>query len=89
MNFREETMATTAENIWEERSGGFTAFVDRWIYVFMAALFVVTVLVGFIPDSSRMLANVEAGARPPLPPILHVFPLAACRGQANERHRLQ
>jgi hypothetical protein len=68
-------MATTAKDVWAERSGGFTAFADRWIYVFMAALFVVTVLVGFIPDSSRMLANVEAGARPPLPPILHVHAL--------------
>lgn len=67
-------MATTAEDTIGERSnvGGFTAFADRWIYVFMAALFIATVLVGFIPDSNRMLANVAAGARPPLPPILHV-----------------
>lgn len=66
-------MATIAENIIVPRSeGGFTAFANRWIYVFMAALFMVTILVGFIPDSNRMLANVAAGARPPLPPVLHV-----------------
>ncbi len=28
-----------------------TAIIDRWIYVFMAGLFVVTTLAGFIPDS--------------------------------------
>lgn len=66
-------MATAADDIGLERSGsGFTAFADRWIYVFMAGLFIVTVFAGFIPDSSRMLANVAAGARPPLPWILHV-----------------
>ncbi len=52
--------------------GGTTAFVDRWIFVFTAALFFVVVLVGFIPDSIRMVAMVNAGAAPPLPPILHV-----------------
>jgi hypothetical protein len=66
-------MATTADDIASTSGGGgFTAFADRWIYVFMAGLFIATVLVGFIPDSNRMLANVAAGARPPLPPILHV-----------------
>lgn len=66
-------MATTADDIAVETSGGgFTALADRWIYVFMAVLFIATVLVGFIPDSNRMLADVAAGARPPLPPILHV-----------------
>jgi len=47
-------------------------FIDRWIYVIMAALFVVIVLVGFIPDSFRQIALVEAGRRPPFPPIMHV-----------------
>jgi len=66
-------MATAAGNIAIERSGGgVTAFIDRWIYVFMAVLFIATVLAGFIPDASRMLANVAAGNRPPLPPILHI-----------------
>jgi hypothetical protein len=56
--------------------GTFAQFADRWIYVFMAGLFFVTVLVGFIPDSRSMLAAVEAGERPPLPPILHLHAIA-------------
>jgi hypothetical protein len=59
--------------------GAFARFADRWIYVFMAALFIVTVLTGFIPDSMNLLAAVEAGERAPLPPILHVHAvLMAC-----------
>src|SRR6059058_4605095 len=46
--------------------------IDRWIYVFMAAWFIVVVLVGFIPDAMMKVALVKAGARPPFPPILHV-----------------
>src|SRR6476660_219209 len=46
--------------------------IDRWIYVFMAAWFIVIVLVGFIPDAMMKVALVKAGARPPFPPILHV-----------------
>jgi hypothetical protein len=46
------------------------------IYPFMAALFVVTAVVGFGPTSLALLATVEAGQRPPLPLILHVH--AAC-----------
>ena len=45
---------------------------DRWIYVFMAGMFVVVALVGFIPNSIGLLENVSAGRRPPLPPMLHV-----------------
>jgi hypothetical protein len=52
-------------------AGAFARVADRWIYVFMAALFVLTALVGFIPDSIGLLATVEAGQRPPLPPVLH------------------
>src|SRR5688572_21729059 len=48
------------------------ATIDRWIYVFMAGLFMVTVLVGFIPVSLDKIAAVEAGRRPPFPPVLHV-----------------
>lgn len=51
---------------------GFTNFVDRWIFVFMAALFVVTTLAGFIPDSLAKIALVEAGQRAPFPPVLHL-----------------
>jgi hypothetical protein len=42
------------------------------IYPFMAALFLVTAVVGFGPTSLTLLETVEAGQRPPLPPILHV-----------------
>ncbi|MBN9504832.1 MAG: hypothetical protein J0I69_02305 [Altererythrobacter sp.] len=46
--------------------------IDRWIYVFMAALFVATALVGFVPDSIKQVAAVNAGERPAFPVILHV-----------------
>jgi hypothetical protein len=46
--------------------------IDRWIYVFMSAWFIVIVLVGFIPDAMMKVAMVKAGARPPFPPILHI-----------------
>ena len=47
-------------------------FADRWIYVFMAGLFIVTVLVGFIPDSMEKISAIAAGQRPPFPFVLHV-----------------
>lgn len=53
-------------------SGERTAFIDRWIYVFMAASFVAIVLIGFIPDSLAKMAAVEAGQRPPFPLVLHL-----------------
>lgn len=46
--------------------------VDRWIYVFMAASFVVITLTGFIPDSITKIAAVADGTRPSFPFILHV-----------------
>ena len=46
--------------------------VDRWIYVFMAASFVVIVLAGFIPSSLAKIAAVQAGERAPFPWILHM-----------------
>jgi hypothetical protein len=46
--------------------------IDRWIYVFMAAWFIVIVLVGFIPDAMMKVEMVKAGARPPFPAVLHV-----------------
>jgi hypothetical protein len=45
--------------------------VDRWIYVFTAASFIVICLAGFIPDSLDKIAAVEAGERPPFPMVLH------------------
>lgn len=46
--------------------------IDRWIYVFTAASFVVITLTGFIPDSFAKIAAVEAGDRPPFPLVLHM-----------------
>lgn len=49
-----------------------TAFIDRWIYVFMAAMLITVVLVGFIPDSLGKIAAVQAGERPPFPAAMHI-----------------
>lgn len=46
--------------------------IDRWIYVFTAASFVVITLTGFIPDSLAKIAAVEAGDRLPFPLVLHM-----------------
>ena len=45
--------------------------IDRWIFVFMAALFVVTTLVGFVPDVIDKTAAIQAGHRPPWPIVAH------------------
>src|SRR5437868_14131513 len=47
-------------------------FIDRWIYVFTAASFVVITLVGFIPDALMKVAMVQAGQRPPFPVVMHL-----------------
>lgn len=49
--------------------------VNRWMFVCMAAGFVLLTLVGFVPDSLAKIAAVQAGQRPPFPPILHVHAL--------------
>ena len=46
--------------------------VDRWIFVAMAAWFILIVLAGFVPDSIGKIAAVRAGAHPPFPAVLHV-----------------
>lgn len=70
------TISSTDETIGAEpATGGFARFADRWIYVFMAGLFICTVLLGFIPDSMAKLAAVRAHQRPPFPPIMHVHAL--------------
>jgi hypothetical protein len=46
--------------------------IDRWIFVAMAAWYIVIVLLGFIPDAVGMVAAANSGQRPPLPVILHV-----------------
>ena len=45
--------------------------IDRWIYVYMAASFVVVTLTGFIPDSIGLVADARSGAIPPLPLVMH------------------
>jgi hypothetical protein len=45
--------------------------IDRWIYVFTAASFIVITLTGFIPDALMKIAAVQAGQRPPFPLVLH------------------
>jgi hypothetical protein len=65
-----------AEGVSHPASGGaLTRAIDRWIYVFMAASFIVYTLVGFLPDSLMKMAAVEAGERPPFPAVLHVHSL--------------
>lgn len=46
--------------------------IDRWIYVFTAASFIVIALAGFIPSSLAKVAAVQAGERPPFPLVLHM-----------------
>jgi uncharacterized membrane protein YozB (DUF420 family) len=46
--------------------------LDRWIFVLMALLLLVTVLTGFIPTSLEKIAAVQAGERAPFLPVLHV-----------------
>lgn len=48
-----------------------TNLIDRWMYVFMAVLFIAITFTGFIPDSLVQIAAVGAGARPPFPLALH------------------
>jgi hypothetical protein len=46
--------------------------IDRWIFVFMAVLFIAITLTGFIPDSLMKIGMVQAGARPPFPLVMHL-----------------
>lgn len=70
-------MATVAETFAGETpapSAGrsFARVVDRWIFVFMAGLFIAIVLAGFIPSSLAKIEAVRSGARPPFPMVLHL-----------------
>ena len=46
--------------------------IDRWIFVFMAAWFIVITLTGFIPDSLMKIELVRTGERPPFPLVMHM-----------------
>ena len=50
--------------------------IDRWIFVFMAAWFIVVVLIGFIPDALMKIGMVQAGQRPPFPLVMHMHAVA-------------
>ncbi len=45
--------------------------IDRWIYVFTAASFIIIVLTSFVPDSLAKIAGIRAGAIPSFPLALH------------------
>lgn len=63
----------TTDSIENLPSGGPVArAIDRWIYVYMAASFLVITLVGFIPDAIRQTAAINAGARPPFLLVVHI-----------------
>ena len=67
------TVATPPEGVAGLSSGGaLTRSIDRWIYVVMAASFVIYALAGFVPASLAKMAAVEAGQRPPFPLAMHV-----------------
>lgn len=74
-------MATVAGNLENSGVGGgqsgspIARAVDRWIYVGMAAWFILIVLGGFIPDSIFKIEALRSGLRPPFPAILHVHAL--------------
>jgi hypothetical protein len=68
--------APHADRVGNQRSGSTIASaIDRWIYVFMAAFFIVIALTGFIPDSLSKIVAVETGQRPPFPLVLHLHSL--------------
>ena len=50
----------------------FATFIDHWMFVIMAGLFVATALTGFIPSSLQLLQAADAGQRAPVHPVLHV-----------------
>ncbi|WP_338241333.1 hypothetical protein [Aurantiacibacter hainanensis] len=68
-------MATQSSEFYVKPPPGIGALVDRWIFFGMAGLFLLTVLVGFVPNSISILGEVGAGLRPALPPALHAHAL--------------
>jgi hypothetical protein len=64
--------STASAQALEVAGGGSLArVIDRWVFVFMAVWFIAIVLTGFIPDSLMKIGQVQAGQRPPFPPMLH------------------
>ena len=58
-------LGTHADDQWK-------ALVDRWIFVFTAALITTAVLVGFVPDSLMKLGLLAENKRAPIPAMMHV-----------------
>jgi hypothetical protein len=68
---------TSGTNLLTERATpSSTRFLDRWIWVLLAAFFVALTLAGFIPSSLRKLHAIQAGERPALPWFLHFHAVA-------------
>ncbi len=44
---------------------------DQWLYVAMAVVFLIVALLGFLPTSTELIAQVRSGDVPPPPLILH------------------
>jgi hypothetical protein len=68
-------MATDSVDIFSagsQASRSFARFADRWIWVFMAALFIAAVLIGFVPDSIVQVRAIQAHTRPPFRWFLHI-----------------
>ena len=65
-------MSTSHAQVFQLPTRPLAAAIDHWVWVFMAAFFIVITLAGFIPDSMMKIAMVEAGARPGFPLVLHV-----------------
>jgi hypothetical protein len=63
-----ESVAPTAPAV---AQSSFANFIDRWMFVIMAALLVLVVLSGFVPSSLQKIGLVEAGVRDAFPPLLH------------------
>jgi len=64
-----EGVAPTAPAVTQS---SFANFIDRWMFVIMAALLVVVVLSGFVPSSLEKIGLVETGIRDAFPPLLHI-----------------
>ncbi|HVY87406.1 MAG TPA: hypothetical protein VG942_00955 [Hyphomonadaceae bacterium] len=63
---------TKVDSVAPPSEGQLARAIDRWIYVFMAAWFIVIALAGFLPDSATKIGLVDAGKRAPFPIILHL-----------------
>lgn len=59
------------DSLRDRPAGPVARAIDRWIYVFTAASFIVVALMGFVPDSIHKVELVRTAQRPPFPLALH------------------